>query len=172
MFEINYRIIPHEWDEFKGQEGYIQFCVNGYIYGDMYSKDLDGVMDTEDLNAWFDRICRALYYLEIKNYVVLSDIESNNVWIEFKRMNDDVIISILDNEKMSGVKDVELVMKNPTIHSRYWGNQIVPYDELKRQVISTVKGYIEFLNMNNQYDLMFRDLINDYNKLLEKLIDK
>ena len=78
MFKINYRIVHSRYDDFIGQHGFFQIICNGNKYGEMYSKEIETIMDKVSLYDWFERLARVINILNIKEYVVLSDIESYN----------------------------------------------------------------------------------------------
>lgn len=44
----------------------------------MYPKEIETIMDKVSLYDWFERLARVINILNIKEYVVLSDIESYN----------------------------------------------------------------------------------------------
>jgi len=50
MFEIEYRIICNEDDDYNGQNGYLKLSFNDKTYGDMYAEELDGIMEQEHLS--------------------------------------------------------------------------------------------------------------------------
>ena len=78
MFELVYRIVHSDYDEFVGQNGFFQIKCNDYNYGEMYPKELEEVMDKVPLCDWFERLIRVIKNLIKKEYVVLSDAESYN----------------------------------------------------------------------------------------------
>lgn len=49
MFQIDYRIVYNEYDDFNGQHGFFQIKCNDYIYGEMYPKEIETVMDKVSL---------------------------------------------------------------------------------------------------------------------------
>ena len=92
MFELNYRIVHSEYDDFIGQNGFFQIRCNECIYGEIYPKELETIMDKVSLYDWFERLARVIKYLMTKDYVALSDVESYNTWIEFRKKNEEVIV--------------------------------------------------------------------------------
>lgn len=112
MFELNYRIINSEYDDFTGQNGFFQFNCNGFLYGEMYPEELEEIMDNVSVFDWFERLIRVVENLITKEYVALSDVESYNLWIEFNKKKDDLEISIVCAEKPDGSKDLEYKLKN------------------------------------------------------------
>lgn len=78
MFELYYRVVHSEYDDFVGQNGFFQIKCNECKYGEIYPKELETVMDKVSLYDWFERLARVIKYLSLKDYVALSDVESYN----------------------------------------------------------------------------------------------
>ena len=93
-FKLEYRIVLCD-DDFNGQNGFFQIKCNNYNYGEIYPKELETVMDKVSLFDWFERLIRVVKYLMTEDYVVLSDVESYNVWIEFQKKDEKIIISVV-----------------------------------------------------------------------------
>ena len=149
MFELNYRIVHNEYDDFAGENGFLQIKCNGHVYGEMYPKEIENVMDNVSLYDWFERLARVIKNLMIKDYVVLSDKESYNTWIEFQKRNEDVIISIVKAKKEQGSHAIEFSLRNP--EAGEWVNQSVSFEQLKQEVIKKGREYIKnILAMNNE----------------------
>ena len=94
MFTLDYRIVHSEYDDFVGENGFLQIKCNECKYGEMYPKELETIMDKVSLYDWFDRLVRVVKNLLTKDYVALSDVESYNTWIEFHKKNEEIIISM------------------------------------------------------------------------------
>ena len=141
MFKINYRIIANDYDDFIGQNGFFQIKCNGYDYGEIYPKEIEEVMEKTSLYDWFERLTRVVKNLETKEYVVLSDVESYNTWIEFEKRDSQIIISIIEAKKEQGSQDIEfhLVEAKPSD----WTNQVVDFYQLKEEISRKGKEYIE-----------------------------
>lgn len=148
MFNIDYRIVYSEYDEYIGQNGFLQIKCNGYAYGEMYSKELERFVDKVSLCDWFERLIRVAKCLGIKDYVALSDIESYNTWIEFRRINEEVSVSIVKAEKEQGSRDLEFSLKEPVYGE--WACQIISYRQFKAEIIKKAEEYIKFISDNNQ----------------------
>lgn len=147
MFKLDYRIVHSEYDDYIGQNGFLQIRCNGCTYGEMYPEELEMVMDKVSLHDWFDRLVRVLKNLMTKDYVALSDVESYNTWIEFKRKNEEVIISIIKAEKEQCSRDIEFNLREP-IAGR-WVDQVISYSQLKTEIIEKAREYIEFIVASN-----------------------
>jgi len=147
MFQLDYRIVHSEYDDFIGQNGFLQIKCNACKYGELYPKELEMMMDKVSLYDWFERLIRVMKNLMTKDYVALSDVESYNTWIEFRRKNQEVVISIVKAEKKQGSQDIEFNLRNPIAGE--WTNQVVSYSELKTEIIEKASQYIELITAGN-----------------------
>lgn len=157
MFKINYRVVHSDYDDFVGQNGFLQIKCNDYIYGEIYPNEIEKIMDKVSLYNWFERLVKVLKYLDTKQYVALSDVESYNTWIEFQRNNAEVIISIVKADKEEGSHDIEFNLKSPI--AGQWGNQVICYNQLATEILQTAREYIDFVTKNNteQIDFIFEN---------------
>lgn len=142
MFEINYQIVHSDYDDFVGQNGFFQIKCNEHDYGELYSKELESIMDTVSLYDWFERLLRVIKILSVNGYVVLSDVESYNTWIEFQKKNEEVTIGLLWAEKQN-LHDVELKL-NGAVAGK-WVNQTISYDQFRKEVINKIGTYIKYI---------------------------
>lgn len=156
MFEVDYRIVHSEYDDFKGQQGFFQIRCNGYAYGEMYPREIEDVMDKVSLYDWFERLVKVIKGLMVNDYVALSDVESYNTWIVFEKRNEEVIISIVKASKEQGTYDIEFGLKEPEVGE--WANQTIYFAQLKQEVVEKGREYIKNIS-----------LVNKENKLLSKL---
>lgn len=150
MFELDYRIVSSEYDDFVGQHGFFQIKCNGYSYGEIYPREIEMHMDKISLYDWFERLAKVIKNLMVKEYVVLSDVESYNTWIEFKRKNEEVVISIVKAKKEQGTHDIEFELKE--IESGEWTNQVIHFNQFKDEIIMKGREYIQnilFYNTEN-----------------------
>lgn len=147
MFELDYRIVHSEYDDFIGQNGFLQIKCNECKYGEIYPKELEMVMDKISLYDWFERLARVIKYLMTKDYVALSDVESYNTWIEFRKKNEKVIVSIVKAEKKTGSHDIEFNLKEPIAGE--WEKQVICYSELKTEIIEKLREYVEVITTCN-----------------------
>ena len=162
MFKINYRIVHSRYDDFIGQHGFFQIICNGNEYGEMYSKEIETIMDKVSLYDWFERLARVVDNLNIKEYVVLSDVESYNTWIEFIKKNEEILVSIVKAKKDEGSHDIEFILKDPQIGK--WGNQAVSFEQFRKEVLEKGTEYIrEVFEDNPENDLI--------NKLTQRFND-
>ena len=152
MFEINYRIVHSEYDDFVGQHGFFQIKCNDYIYGEMYPEEIEDIMDKVSLYDWFERIAKVIKNLMTKDYVALSDVESYNTWILFKKRNEEVVISIVKAKKEQGSHDIEFFLREP--EAGEWMDQTISFEQLKQEVFEKGREYIKnILSTNKEYGL-------------------
>lgn len=147
MFQLDYRIVHSEYDDFIGQNGFLQIKCNECKYGEIYPRNVEMIMDKVSLYDWFERFARVIKYLMTKDYVVLSDVESYNTWIEFRRENEYVIVSIIKAKKEEGSHDIEFNLED-TIAGE-WEKQVVCYRQLKTEIIEKLRGYVAFITTSN-----------------------
>ena len=86
-------------------------------------------------------------YLSLKDYVALSDVESYNTWIEFRKTNEEVMVSIVKAEKEEGSHDIEFNLKEPIAGE--WEKQVIRYSQLKTEIIEKLGEYVEFITISN-----------------------
>lgn len=147
MFELDYRIVHNKYDEYVGQHGFFQIKCNDCVYGEMYPKEIEEVMDQVSLYDWFERLAKVLKGLITEDYVALSDVESYNTWIVFEKRNDDILISLVKAKKEQGSHDIEFCLKKP--EAGEWTNQLINFEQFKQEVIQKGKEYInKILSVN------------------------
>lgn len=147
MFDLEYRIVRSEYDDFAGQHGFLKIMCNGYSYGEMYPKEIEEIMDKVSLYNWFERLAKVIKNLMTKDYVALSDVESFNTWIVFQKENEKVIISIVKAKKEQGSHDIEFHLKDTD--SGEWENQVINFYQLKSKIIEKGKEYVG--NIDKEY---------------------
>ena len=104
-------------------------------------------MDKVSLYDWFERLARVIKYLSLKDCVALSDVESYNTWIEFRKTNEEVMVSIVKAEKEEGSHDIEFNLKEPIAGE--WEKQVIRYSQLKTEIIEKLGEYVEFITISN-----------------------
>lgn len=148
MFKLEYRIVLSDDDDFEGQNGFLQIKCNDYNYGEMYPKELETVMDKVSLIDWFERLIKVVKYLMTEDYVVLSDVESYNVWIEFQKNSEEITISVVKAEKEQGTQDIEFILREPV--EREWTVSQISYNQLKMEVVNKASEYIAYIVASNK----------------------
>jgi len=163
MFELNYKIVCSDYDDFAGQNGFLKIKFNNFHYGEIYPEELSEVMDKVSLYDWIERLIRVLNSLKTHDYVALSDVESYNKWIEFRRNDKNVLVSIVNAEKKDGAKDIELDLQNPSAGE--WTNQQISYEEFKNELSTRGREYIKYITENNPKDVIFEKLQEEYESI-------
>lgn len=163
MFEINYRLVYSAHDDFAGQNGFFQIKCNGHNYGEMYPREIEGDMDKVSLYEWFERLVKVIKNLKTKEYIALSDVESYNTWIEFRRRKEDVIISIVKAKKELGSNDIEYVLRN--VEAGAWTNQVVSFKQLTKEVIEKGTEYVKYIASFNIENASIRKLKQEFQEI-------
>lgn len=164
MFEIDYRIVQCEYDEFIGQNGFLKIKCNDSWYGDIYSPNIEKYMDKISLDDWFERLYRVIKYLNEKDFVALSDVESFNVWIVFQKKNKKVIVSLMNAEKKQGSSDIEFKLENMT--NGKWTNKVVDLEQMIDEIVKKTKEYINYIKTKNNDNSMVKKIILKFDSIL------
>lgn len=146
MVKIEYSIINDDCDrESYGKEGFFRIYFNKSFYGEFYPEELQSVMFTDSVFDWFERILKVVIELKTRDYVILSDIESFDRWIEFdKRHKNVVVVGIIRLEKKTGMSDIEHE-NNPLKKYVDWNEEFITYEELNREVCDKARLYCDYL---------------------------
>lgn len=144
MFKIEYRIVNSGFDEISGQNGFIKFSDNHFHYGDIYPKELEHCMGVESIYNWLTYFMQAVTALENKNYILISDTESYNTWIEIERYKDLIYTSIIHADKPVGTTAVEYA---PVPNRKYtdWKKQETSFKQFRTEVIEKAENYFDEL---------------------------
>ena len=149
MFQINYNIIiceDEEDEEIKGTDGQFEIKCNNSVYGNYYLPVVD--IFYEQIYNWIERYLRVVKKLQISNYVVLSNTDSYNTWIEFKRNANSLIVSEVDADKLTGLTDIANRLVN--LRERRW-TETVSYIQFEEEVINKSISYVkELKEINSQ----------------------
>lgn len=152
MFKIDYKVINPEWMDFIGQNGFFKIHVNDKSYGDIWPDKLIEVMGPDDLDFWFQELVNTIISLDEINYYILSDMESYNTWLEFKRQNDQVIISVKRSEKSKGNRKEALKKGLIDPEDGEWVDEVVSYKQMYDEIKTKSIEYLEYLIDNNDSD--------------------
>ena len=162
MFNINYQIVRTAVDDFPGQNGFFQIECNGYTYGENYPSDIADKLIPDDLYDWFTRIVDIMLILRQRNYVLLSDIESYNRWIEFVKDNEEIIISIKLSVGWPGSQCIEYSL--PNAKPGEWIGQKIPVQQFEHEIISKAEEYVNklfSLSLNCEEVVLFAQKIKN-----------
>lgn len=166
MFELKYKIFNNcdtEEGELIGKDGYFEITVDNEIYGIFIPEEIDEF--SVYIYWWFTYFLEALELLENHNYVLISDIEKPKIWIEIKKISNEMIsFSKVNADKPEGTYAVE-VKKMPNLSYPYWKNKIVVFENFKHEVLMKAEQYVNELTQLNSSN--HSDVIK-----LESLIEK
>ncbi len=165
MFRIRYKIMDdvvlESW-ELKGADGYFEFQVGDETYGIFIPENIDVFMVS--IYWWFYYFLEAILILNKTNYVLISDIEKANTWIEIKKNGDELYISKVFAEKPENSLALESEVI-PNIKYKYWKDKKVLFMRFKAEVLNKAKCYLRDLKCLNEE--IHKDIQN-----LESLIKK
>lgn len=156
MFELLYKVVKSKDDDFIGENGFFKLKVNDYIYGEIYSDELDDVMEKESIYDWMERLCRVIKELKINKKVYLSDVESYNTWLEFEIVDDSILINEVKSLKEKGSKDLEYHLEN--FIKKEWNNPKVKYKEFRSEITAKLNDYRKYIIKNNTNNSMVKEL--------------
>jgi len=177
LFKINYRITD-SFEEIRSLssedfhiEGFFEMVFNKNRYGNYHNKILkDGEQGLESITSWLERLLRACFILLSSDYLLISDVESYNIWVEFRKKGDLIFASVIEAEKVDGSSDLEIVQLTEVNYPN-WSNEQISFDELVNEVISKTEAFISEvcrINENLQYSRMINALIEMKRKLIER----
>ena len=81
------------------------------------------------------------------NYILVSDIEKANIWLEFKKEGEVLYISKVFADKPEGSTALE--SKIPNIVYKYWKDKKVLFTDFRTEVLNNVKCYLKELKLLN-----------------------
>lgn len=157
MFELLYKVVKSKDDDFIGENGSFKLIVNEYNYGEIYSDELDDIMEKDSIYDWMERLCRVIKELDVNKKVYLSDVESYNTWLEFEIVDNSIFINEIKAPKENGSKYLELYLDN--IYEKKWNNPKVEYKDFRNEIIVKLKEYRNFIVRNNRDNVLLEDLV-------------
>lgn len=160
MFEIQYKIVSADNDDYVGENGFLQIRAGDFAFGEIWSDELDDIMPTESLCDWMERLVRVCKYLETEDYIALSIVDFFDDWLEFRREGETVFVGEIHAPKKVGTMDIEREQLQVT--SCEWKDQPVSYKELCDEVYRKAGEYIRYLKENNEDEDGFECLLNEY----------
>lgn len=178
MFQIKYRIIEDmkilkQWDgstfDKEGDlEGFFQLQFNDKNYGYYHDRELrDGETGFDLITHWFEMLIKVYLALETSKYVALSDIESFNTWLEFKRISSQILeVSIIECDK----NDIaEAIVTNHFDDYTYsdWKNIQITLEDFQEEILHKSNLYIDDIRSINSKLLESKRILN-----LKSLIDR
>jgi hypothetical protein len=168
MFEIKYRLSKKEYEALQGDKGYYQMIYNESSYGDMYPAEMEEIMGTMYLYDWLKDMIQVAIELHSKTYIALSNIESYNLWIEFKKVKNNLYIRIVTADKPNGVGVIVYELKNREYKDSNENNSYISFEDFKQEIITKCTSYMQFISeINNLSD--DKQKINSFIKILNQL---
>jgi len=172
MFELLFRITDDlvKWEEdFEPGDdisGFFAINVNGYHYGHYHNYPLQpDECGFEYITYWFLSFANAYQELTRSGYVLLSNTDSPNSWIEFRKTQDTVEINLIDAEKPSGTTDLRLTPLDKFEYSTWYiqfvkegkhhealvdrRNESVKLNRFRAELIRKASQYLEELREIN-----------------------
>lgn len=166
MFDIKFKVITEiDEEELIGSEGYFQFKCDDNTYGEYYSEELDGIMDRVTVYDWFSRMLEIVIELQQNDLVYLSDVESYNSWLEFRRKKDQIIISSIEARKPSGTREIQYSVSGKKLID--WEAK-TDFKTLKEVVCAKANEYLEKLYILNYDNADNTRIIEEYKNLLKR----
>lgn len=156
MFELLYKVVKSKDDDFIGKNGFFKLIVNEYNYGEIYSDELDDIMEKDSIYDWMERLCRVIKELKINKKVYLSDVELYNTWLEFEIVDNSILINEVKSLKEKGSKDLEYHLEN--FIKKEWNNPKVKYIEFRSEITAKLNDYRNFIIKNNTNNIMVKEL--------------
>ncbi len=178
MFQIKYRIIEDmkalkQWDastfdKESDLEGFFQLQFDDKHYGYFHDRELrDGEVGFDLITHWFEMLIKVYLALETSKYVALSDIESFNTWLEFKRTNNQTLeVSIIECDKSNIVEAIVTRCFEEYTYSD-WKNMSILLEDFKEEILNKSNLYIDEIRNINSKLLESKRILN-----LQSLIDK
>ena len=160
MISIDYKIVNNEFDDFWGENGFLSLKFNDLKYGDIYSDELNDLMDTVSVFNWFERLLKVYNYLYVNDQVYLSDVDSYNIWISFKKNNSFLTVDLVSLTKDSGTKDIEFFLQSYKTVSGF--SRTLKWNEFSTELLKKTGKYIDSLYKNNNDISKFDDLVALY----------
>ncbi|MBA4603218.1 hypothetical protein H2C83_12995 [Thermoactinomyces sp. AMNI-1] len=104
------------------------------------------------ITVWFNHLLKAVKLLEKHDYVAVNDIETLEIFIEFKRKDktDDIYAGAITvpPEKASNIHEAVVITSLPYYKYRFI-NEKITYQELKAELLKKCKQYIQELEKIN-----------------------
>ncbi|AGF55468.1 hypothetical protein B0P06_000438 [Clostridium saccharoperbutylacetonicum] len=175
MFSIEYLILKEEIErvsnitnikefdtELNTIEGQISLSFNDEIEGFV---DKDIPYADELLFTWFKRLNKVLIYLQTNEFVALSIPERDNVWFEFKRKENLLVINKVKSEQQTSVYD--FVTITPIKNIGVLWQEVIVMEEFYNKIINKTK---KLLNDIKSYNAI---LVNSLEyKELKEILEK
>lgn len=180
MFKINFRIVDdfQELKNIKKKEfdfqdrhiyGFFQVCFGKHIEGSYYHENMLSEYEVGDelIDNWLSNLLDTLIYLKIKSeYIAFSQIETINKWLEFKKIDENIVINIgIDfNNKITSLflfSDKNLFLYLSPL------NYTIKWTDLKNIIVYEVNKFFNELKKINKNILDTNIIIRLKSKLIK-----
>jgi hypothetical protein len=179
MFLINYEILEEEEDRISKLNNLLEFesdvnTVMGQIQL-IFNNTEEGFVDKdipysgEFLITWFKRLNDVLIQLKEYAFVAMKLPDSDNIWLEFKLNNEEVLISEIKAEKEIHLEN--FIVNLPKKRSEFFWCESISKDELFNTILDTTKNFMKDVLAINQLlaeSKEFKELEDKYNKIQGK----
>lgn len=153
MFQILYRLtddikylktLDEEAFDVEGDfEGFFALNFDGNYYGYYHDNPLkENEKGDELITNWFISLLEAYVELQLTNYVAVSDIDSFNTWLEFKKQGEMVSVSIVEAEKEDGSTEIRTKPFENYAYGR-WNNIGLELEDFRTELINKASQYFE-----------------------------
>ena len=149
MFEIRYRILNNDSDDYYGQNGYFQIICNEYTFGYMLESDVE--ICSVDIENWMIGFLDVLSNIKKGRRCYLCDTESHETWFSFDIKDNYVIMSLIKAERIIGSKQIELFL--PEIRPGGMEKQYIRFEDFESEILRVVNIYFQEVSRNNMNDI-------------------
>lgn len=161
MFKFNIKIVCNssDYNDVKSLDeesvyGLLQLKVNSKEYG-LFFDEINEPRENwfnDDLNYWLESYLDVLIALSKGNYVAINDLESEKTWIEFKKNEDVVTISVVEVED-----DLSqfFVVTEPFNNFKYsdWADEQVDFNEMVNEIKDKVSEFLkDVINIDPRFE--------------------
>ncbi|MBO1627446.1 hypothetical protein [Bacillus arachidis] len=156
MFKINFKVFSEtsSEEELNGEEGYFQIVIEEEEYGLFLPEEIDEF--AVSIYWWFYYFLEALIILKNDNYVLISDIEKAETWLELRKEENNIYISKVKANKIESGGPV-ITNKLPDLTYPYWQNKKVNFILFENEMLNKSRIYIQKLkeiNKSNNKDII------------------
>ena len=174
MFTIKYKVSKQRYNNFIGEMGYYQIKCNDKLYGDIYPYELEDIMGIEYLYDWFEDLLQIAIELNERDYIALNNIESNNIWLEFTKQQNKILISVVKSEKKNGIGFIAYNLQEKSYVEKSLKEEKVEYKDFIMEILIKSNKYLNEVKQLNikegNIEQIKRscDLIIELEKIYEK----
>lgn len=166
MFTLSYKIFKNiEENELLGADGYLQLQIEDEAYGILIPEEVDEF--SVSIYWWTRYLLEALLILKTESYVLISDTEKPNIWLELKKEKHLLKISKVSADKPDGSGAVQR-KEMPNLIYPFWKDKQVTYNDFKNEILKKATLYTKELRQLNSEEkkdvLILESLILEIDK--------